>query len=140
MTKGGVVHYLYFELIPERLITIKKGSGKLKPDFFIELENGSYIIIDAKYKKSNNIIKYDYQDLVLKYLHGIGFNDGGFFNPMGLYVLFPGLRNEIDFYQKKEYDLFSRNPAFPSIGIIGLNFENDSALLNESIKKLLQFS
>lgn len=140
MVKGGVVHYLFFELIPEILMTIKKGSGRLKPDFFIELENGTYIIIDAKYKKSNNIIRYDYQDLVLKYLHGIGFKSGGFFSPIGLYVLFPGLRNEIDFYQNKEYDLFSAKPAYPSIGIIGLNFDDDSLLLNESLKKLLQFS
>lgn len=140
ISKKGVVHYLYFEIIPERLVTIRKDSGRLKPDFFIELENGHFVVIDAKYKKSTNIVKYDYQDLVLKYLHGIGYKQGGFFNPLGLFVLFPSVRNDIDFYHKRENNLFGDNPAFPSIGNIALNFEEESKLLNATIQKLLEIN
>jgi hypothetical protein len=140
LSRKGVVHYLYFEIIPETLITIRKDSGRLKPDFFIELENGHFVIIDAKYKKATNIVKYDYQDLVLKYLHGIGYKNGGFFNPLGLFVLFPSIRSDIDFYQKKENNLFGDKPAFPSIGNIALNFEEESKLLDAAIQKILEIN
>lgn len=144
LTKKGAVHYLYSQILPEKLISVRAKneygniSGELQPDFTIELENGKYIIIDAKYKQKKNIIKYDYPDLTLKYLHGIGLKEGGFFNPIGLFVLFPEIENFIDFYQKKEYDLHSNNPTYPSIGSIGLNFEEESKLLNNSIQKLVE--
>ena len=140
LTKKGIIHFLYFEKIPDKLITVRKNSRKLKPDFFIELENGKFIIIDAKYKKSYTISKFDYPELALKYLHGIGFKEGGFFNPLGLFVLFPGIKDSIDFYHKADYDLHSYNPVYPSIGSIGLNFEEDSRLLNTSIQKLVDIN
>ncbi len=102
------------------------------------MENGKFIIIDAKYKKLDIINRFDYPDLTLKYLHGIGNKSGGFFNPLGLFVLYPGIEDSIEFYQNKEYDLDSDNPVYPSIGSIGLNFENESRLLNNSIQKLLE--
>jgi hypothetical protein len=138
LSKKGIIHYLYFEIIPESLVTVKKGSWKLKPDFILELENGHFVIIDAKYKKTSNISRFDYPELVLKYLHGIGFKEGGFFNPLALFVLFPGTKNDIDYYQRSEYDLESSNPIFPSIGSVALNFEEESRLLNNSIQKLLE--
>lgn len=138
LTKNGVIHYLYFEIIPDSLLTVKRNSSVLKPDFIIELENNRFIIIDAKYKKQNNIFKYDLSDLSMKYLHGISYKNGGYFSPLGLFVLYPSLQKRIDFYHKKEYDLFSEKPVFPSIGSIPLNFEEDSEALNISIKKLLE--
>lgn len=137
-TKNGVVHYLNFELIPHSLVTVKKYSKGLKPDFIIELENNRFIIIDAKYKKQNNIFKYDLADLSMKYLHGIGNKNGGSFNSIGLFVLYPDVNSKIEFYHKKEYNLFSENPVFPSIGSIPLNFKKESVSLNLSIKKLLE--
>nr|WP_315214104.1 hypothetical protein [uncultured Flavobacterium sp.] len=138
LAKNGVIHYLYFEIIPDSLVTVKRNSNILKPDFIIELENNHFIIIDAKYKKLNNIFKYDLSDLAIKYLHGIGNNEGGYFNPLGLFVLYPSTLKKIDFYHKKEFNLFSNKPVFPSIGSIPLNFEEESELLNMSIKKLLE--
>ncbi|WP_430613163.1 hypothetical protein [Flavobacterium sp. JP2137] len=138
LTKNGVIHYLYFEIIPDSLLTVKNNSHVLKPDFIIELENKRYIIIDAKYKKQNNIFKYDLSDLSMKYLHGISYKKGGYFSPLGLFVLYPSIQKRIDFYHKKEYNLFSEKPVFPSIGSIPLNFEEDSESLNMSIKKLLE--
>ena len=144
LTKKGVIYYLYSQILPDKLISVRakneygNNSGTLQPDFTIELENDKFIIIDAKYKQKKNIIKYDYPDLTLKYLHGIGLKEGGYFNPIGLFVLFPENENYIDFYQKKEYDLNSDNPTYPSIGSIGLNFEDESKLLNSSIQKLVE--
>lgn len=138
LTKNGVIHYLNFEIIPDSLLTVKRNSNVLKPDFIIELENNRFIIIDAKYKKQSNIFKYDLSDLSMKYLHGIGYKNGGYFSPIGLFVLYPSVQKRIDFYHKKEYNLFSENPVFPSIGSISLNFEEDSESLNMSIKKLLE--
>jgi hypothetical protein len=144
LTKNGVIHYLYFEIIPDKLTTIRAKNengnrgGSLQPDFIIELENKNFIIIDAKYKKQNNIFRNDLSNLSMKYLHGIGYKNGGFFNPLGLFVLYPSTHKRIDFYHKKEYDLFSEKPVFPSIGSIPLNFEKKSESLNMSIKKLLE--
>ena len=144
LTKKGIVHYLYSQVLPDKLISVRakneygNNSGTLQPDFTIELENGKFIIIDSKYKQKKNIIKYDYPDLTLKYLHGIGLKAGGFFNPIGLFMLFPEIANFIDFYQKNEYDLYSNNPVYPSIGSIGLNFEEESLSLNSSIQKLVE--
>ncbi|UPF07808.1 hypothetical protein, partial [Flavobacterium psychrophilum] len=146
LTKKGAVHYLYSQILPDKLISVRSkngyggNSGVLQPDFTIELENGKFIIIDAKYKKLETITRYDYPDLALKYLHGIGLKTGGFFNPMGLFMLFPRIENFIDFYQKEEYNLYSNNPVYPSIASIGLNFEEESRLLNSSIKKLLEIN
>jgi predicted component of viral defense system (DUF524 family) len=143
LIKKGVIHHLYSQTLPEKLISVRaknehgNSSGNLKPDFTIEFENGKFIIIDAKYKKSETIKKYDYPDLTLKYLHGIGLYEGGFFNPLALFILFPEVEGEFEFYQKNKYDLFSNSPAYPSIGSIGVNFETESRILNGSIEILL---
>lgn len=137
LTKNGVINYLNFEILPDSLITMRRHTTVLKPDFIIELENNRFIIFDAKYKKQNNIFKYDLSDLTMKYLHGIGNKNGGFFNCLGLFVLYPDTNNKIDFYQKDEFNLFSKEPVFPSIASIPLNFEEESISLNKSIKKIL---
>ena len=146
MTKKGAIHYLYSQIMPEKLITVRgkneKGSksGNLSPDFVIELENEKYIIIDAKYKKIKNINRYVYPELSLKYLHGIGYESGGFFNPLALFVLYPDKTKMIDFYQKDEFNLHSNKPIFPSIGSVSINFEEESKLLNSTIQKLLEIN
>jgi hypothetical protein len=146
LTKKGAIHYLYSQIIPENLITVRAKnengvkSGDLSPDFVIELENEKYIIIDAKYKKINNINRYVYPELILKYLHGIGYESGGFFNPLGLFVIYPDKNRKIEFYQKDEFNLYSENPVFPSIGSISLNFEEESKLSNSTIQKLLEIN
>lgn len=137
LTRNGIIHYLHFEQIPDRLVTVRDNSGKLKPDFFIELENGKLIILDSKYKKLERIKKIDYPELTLKYLHGIGLKDGGFFNPIGLFILFPEVEGTIEFYQEENFNLFSNFPVYPSIGSIGVNFETESRKLNDSIEILL---
>lgn len=143
LIKNGIVHYLYSQILPEKLTSVRaknsygNKSGMLQPDFTIELENGKIIIIDAKYKKNKDVVKYDYPDLTLKYLHGIGLKSGGSFDSLALFVLFPGVEDFIEFYQKDEFNLDSNKPVFPSIGSIGLNFEVESKLLNNSISKLL---
>lgn len=139
LTKKGVVHYLYSQIIPNKLTTVKKGRG-LQPDFFIELESEKYIILDAKYKKIWNVKEYDYPELVLKYLHGIGYKSGGYFNPLALFVLYPDKTKKINFYQKDEFDLYGEKPVFPSIGSVSLNFQEESILLNNTIKKLLEIN
>ena len=144
LTKKGAVHHLYSQILPDKLISVRakneygNRSGVLQPDFTIELENGNFIIIDAKYKKLRTIEQKDYPDLTLKYLHGIALATGGFFNPLALYILFPGIEDSIEFYQKDEYNLYGNNPVFPSIGSIGLNFEDESKLLNSSIQNLVE--
>lgn len=146
LIKNGVVHYLYSQILPEKLTSVRaknsygNKSGMLQPDFTIELENGKIIIIDAKYKKSKDVLKYDYPDLTLKYLHGIGLKSGGFFDSLALFVLFPGVVDFVEFYQKDEYNLYSNKAVFPSIGSIGINFEVESKLLNDCISKLLLIS
>ncbi len=146
LTKKGAVHYIYSQILPDKLISVRAKneygniSGILQPDFTIELENGKFIIIDAKYKKLDTIKKYDYPDLSLKYLHGIGKKTGGYFNPLALFILFPGIEDCIEFYQKDEYNLYSNKPILPSIGSVGINFEFDSQLLNSSIQKLLEIN
>ena len=40
----------------------------------------------------------------MKYLHGIGNKNGGFFNCLGLFVLYPDTNNKIDFYQWIEFE------------------------------------
>lgn len=146
LTKKGAIHYLYSQIIPEKLTTVRaknengSKSGTLSPDFIIELENEKYIIIDAKYKKIKNINRYGYPELSLKYLHGIGYQSGGFFNPLALFVLYPDKTKMIDFYQKDEFNLHSNNPIFPSIGSVSINFEEESKLLNATIQKLLEIN
>jgi len=138
-TKGALTHTLYFQKMPEFLTTIKKGRGNLLPDFVIDLDNKNYIIIDAKYKKDRNIIRYDYPDLTLKYLHGIGNNTSNNTNTsaIALLMLYPFKSNNMDFYQKDEYGINSTKPALPLIGSLGINFEDSNEQLKFILKRLI---
>lgn len=129
---------IYYELLPDSLTTINRG-GVLKPDFIVELDGGNYIIIDAKYKTERNIEKYDYSSLTLKYLHGIGKKDGSNFRVIALLMLYPSKIEGYNFYQKREYNLFSAKPSLPAIGGLGLKFSEKSPDLKKVIEQCLTF-
>jgi hypothetical protein len=138
LVKGTATHFLYCQSIPDGLTTVKRGSGNLKPDFVLDLGDNGYVIMDAKYKKSNNISKYDYPDLVLKYLHGIGPDSGGVFNVKSLLIFYPDKINRASFYQENEYIYGGRHLIFPVIGSIGFNFGNDNIQLIEILSNILE--
>jgi len=129
---------LYYQSLPSYLMTIKKSSNSLTPDFIIEFEDSSYVILDAKYKKLINIEKYDYPELVLKYLHGIGPKIGGVFNTIGLIVLFPDNENISSFYQKNDFCLDGTKNIFPVIGSIGIGFDDSNTTLKEIIEQIIR--
>lgn len=125
-TKNGRCHSLYVECYPVHFTTQKRISGKynsLKPDFFLEFDNGKVIILDSKYKKSKTVKAVDWESLTFKYLHGLGYSNGGYFNPIGLFALIPSSNNKTEFYQNYKYDLNSNQPALPAIGHIIVDFK-----------------
>lgn len=135
--KGGKSHILYFQRVPDSLTTIRKGRGNLLPDYLLMIDSENYIIIDAKYKKDTTITKYDYPELTLKYLHGIGPKDSFSPKALALLILYPDKNNSIDFYHKDPFSLNSVSPAIPIIGSLGVNFENDNTALETTIEKLI---
>lgn len=127
---------LYFECFPDGFGT-KTGKWSLKPDFFILFDNGQTMILDAKYKKSENVKKYDWSNLALKYLHGIGHLEKQRFNPIGLFALVPIKNNTSEFYQNNKYDLNSSFPSLPSIGNICIDFEEKYSDFDMYMDKIL---
>jgi hypothetical protein len=120
---GSVKIKLYYETLPSAITTVAKGIARgYRPDFILEVneENYSpkYIIMDAKYKKLDNIKAYDYQELTLKYLHGIGLVGGGYLPVIGLFILNPILDSGIDYYQKNYYTTSKHLLALPLIGSV----------------------
>lgn len=112
---------LYYETLPPAITTVAKGISRgYKPDFVLELHeekfSSKYIILDAKYKKINNIKAYDYQELTLKYLHGIGLVEGGYLPALGLFILNPIGDSGISYYQKNQYSNKNQNLVLPLIG------------------------
>ena len=126
--KGEMSINLYYELLPVSLTSIAKiGNREFKPDFILEIttddEEKHYIVLDAKYKKVGNIENYDYAELGLKYLHGIGPKKGGKFNALGLIIINPIAGSKISFYQKGNYDLNGIFRSFPVIGRVEVSVE-----------------
>jgi len=133
---------LYYELLPEKLTTVAKGVTKgYRPDFIFEIErknSSSYIIMDAKYKKIGTIQNFDYQELTLKYAHGIGLKTGGLFPLLGLFILNPIENSQISYYQKKEFSITGSQPSLPIIGRIEVaTTPNDNNYLNQVLSKVL---
>lgn len=120
---------LYYELLPVSLTSVAKiGNREFKPDFILEVttkkdEEKHYIILDAKYKNIGNIESYDYQDLCLKYLHGIGPKKGGRFNVLGLIIINPIAESKISFFQRSNYDLDGGFRSLPIIGRVEVGVE-----------------
>jgi|GEM_PF-3238891 len=133
----GRFHTMYYEIYPRKYETQNNGRN-LKPDFFIEFDNGKILILDAKYKKNSTVQKYDWEKLTLKYLHGLGYKNGENFNPLALFALIPSSNNQTEFYQNQRYDLFSQTPAFPSIGSLTVDFEDKSSNLEKYIKRVVE--
>jgi hypothetical protein len=128
---------MYFEIYPDKYATQNNGRA-LKPDFFIEFDNNKILILDSKYKKNNTVQKYDWDKLTLKYLHGIGYKNGGYFSPIALFALIPVSNNKTEFYQSVKYDLSSQTPAFPAIGSLIVDFEDKSSDLEKYMKRVLE--
>lgn len=135
--KAEKTHVLYFQKLPESLMTIRKGSGNLLPDYVLIIDNRYYVIIDAKYKKDHNISKYDYPELTLKYLHGIGPKNNEYPKALALLVLYPEKNNSTDFYHKNDYSLYGHSTVLPQIGSVGINFEDQSTALEEILKQVI---
>lgn len=135
--KNGRFHTLYFETFPDNYTT-QCNSGNLKPDFFVVFDNSKVLILDAKYKMNNNVKKYDWEKLSLKYLHGIGYRNGGNFTPMVLFALIPASNNQTEFYQSRKFDLVSRTPAFPSIGSIIVDFDDKTLELIKYMNRVIE--
>ena len=133
----GRFHTLYFEIYPDRYETQNNG-WTLKPDFFVEFDNNKILILDAKYKKDSTVQKYDWEKLTLKYLHGLGYKNGGNFNPLALLALIPSSSSQTEFYQSKKYDLSSQTPAFPAIGSVIVDFDGNTSDLEKYMKRILE--
>ena len=134
---------LFYEQLPESLTTVAKLSKGYRPDFILEFEmegaESKYIIFDAKYKRTNTIEKFDYEELTLKYLHGIGLKKGGYFPILGLYVLNPIIDSRISHYQKNDHTFSGINPTFPLIGRIEMNILPSSTnYLKNALIKILE--
>ncbi|MGI9651423.1 hypothetical protein [Chryseobacterium sp. RLHN22] len=138
LSKGQKKVNFYYQNLPDSLTTIKNIRNQLKPDFIFEFDDNTFIILDSKYKKSKNIETYDYPDLALKYLHGIGSTDGQNFNILGLLVLFPSTEYSRNFYHKNEYGIFGSKTIYPFIGSIGINFTNAESHLMSTIERVLE--
>lgn len=134
---------LWYEMLPPGYTTIKKSKSGLRPDFILEfylndVQEPQLLIFDAKYKAINNLRKFQYNEIIPKYLHGIGKLDGTSNQTRGLYILFPEDKSadyvKYEFYQKPEFNLFSKKPSMPSIGMIQVPI---GKLKETEIKKIL---
>ncbi|PSR53260.1 hypothetical protein AHMF7605_06810 [Adhaeribacter arboris] len=120
---------LNYEYVPKYLFTSSSlYKGQLLPDFILEIRKPgvkdiNLVILDAKYKPFSNIKRFDLAELTLKYLHGIS-SDINSINFKGLFLLHPkdkvGKDNTkpVWSYHQEEFDLFSLNPIYPSIGTV----------------------
>ncbi|OOQ59844.1 nuclease domain-containing protein [Mucilaginibacter pedocola] len=130
---------LFYELLPDSLVNVSKtGDYRYRPDFVLELienDNKSYIILDAKYKKIGTIENHDYEELTLKYLHGIGNVNGGHSTLLGLMVINPISGGGIQFYQKGKYSMFGSTPSLPLIGRVQLSVEDGNIAYLEQVLK-----
>lgn len=136
---------LYYELLPDNLTTVAKGINRgYRPDFILELENTDsvkYIILDAKYKKIGTIQSFDYQELTLKYIHGIGMKKGGYFPLLGMFIINPIDKSEISYYQKTEFSSDKSKISLPLIGRVEMGTtKSQSNHFKELLVKLIELS
>lgn len=141
--KNGIKINLYYEQLPDALTTTAKSGRQFRPDFIIEIINNnkpaSYIILDAKYKKIGLIENYDYEELCLKYLHGIGPKDGGKFNIVGLIIINPIQNSGIGYYHHGEYSLSGNKTILPIIGRVEVSVkQKQNNWLSNLLKDLLR--
>ncbi|MDB4918048.1 hypothetical protein [Mucilaginibacter sp.] len=138
---------LFYEKLPDELCTIiPTGTGReLRPDFILEISNKHgvrYVILDAKFKKIKNIKRYTFQELIPKYLHGIGKIDGSKISISGLILLFPEDKSfinkwKIDFH-KSTYSIEGNKSVSPVILAIEVPLgKHRDIRLREILKRLI---
>jgi len=138
-----IVINLFYEALPESLTTVAKGTVRgFRPDFVLEITQRAkvpkYLILDAKYKKIDNIRSYDYQELSLKYLHGIGLREGGYLPVVGLFILNPIVDTAIDYYQKSVYTN-SSSLVLPLIGRVEVSIGSEQTnYLKDIFSKMIE--
>lgn len=131
---------LHYEVVPHTYVNVGRVNGLL-PDFILEYfpSEGEPrgIILDAKYRRYWNIVRTEYPDLTLKYLHGLVPRAGlstrtaqrtgrasGPIRTDALLVLHPTDEQApvsyggYSFYQKERYDAFSAQTSRPLIGTV----------------------
>lgn len=122
----------------ELFTTTTKGQGNLRPDFIIEIkfEDSEFLVIlDAKYKKQNRVVKEDIPITALKYLHGMT-PKNKLAKVLGLFLIFPKTDNKeeiLDYYLKDIYRV--DKPIFPLIGWVSA-FPQKTNMLKELIGNL----
>lgn len=137
---AGHILRLHYEVVPDTYVNVGRVNGLL-PDFILEYfpSEGEPrgIILDAKYRRYWNIVRTEYPDLTLKYLHGLVPRAGlstrtaqrtgrasGPIRTDALLVLHPtdeqapASYGGYSFYQKERYDAFSAQTSRPLIGTV----------------------
>ncbi len=136
---------LYYEKLPTAITTVANGISRgYRPDFVLEVYeekfSPKYIIMDAKYKKIDNITAFDYQELTLKYLHGIGLVEGGYLPALGLFILNPISDSGINYYQKNHFTINNQKLSLPLIGHVEVSLTPKQINnLEEIFTKVLNF-
>lgn len=131
---------LHYELVPDTYVNVGRVRDLL-PDFILEFLPAEGeprgIIMDAKYRRYWTIVRHEYADLTLKYLHGLVPRAGlssrtaqrmgrttGPIRTEALLVLHPTddqappNYNGASFYQKDRYDAFASQTSRPLIGTV----------------------
>lgn len=118
-------------------------NSNYAPDFVIKIERGKdvvYAVLDAKYvspdtalnKANKNRYADEVTKLCMKYLHGIGYLQGGLSPIAALLVLHPG-SNLVDApdkyrsFHREANSLFSASPSLPIIGALGVTPQAEEA-------------
>lgn len=141
--EGGNSISLFYDHLPDSLVTVARNSRGYRPDFTLEISGfdtkSRYVIFDAKYKRVGTIQNYDYQEVSLKYLHGIGLRGGGYFPVLGLFLINPISNSRVSYYQSREYS--EESHSLPIIGRVEMSVESDARnFFKEVLSKMLNIS
>jgi hypothetical protein len=134
-------------------------NSKYVPDFVLQIERETdiaYVVLDAKYvapkdafdRYGENRYTDRMTELCMKYLHGIGYQQGGFSPVLALLILHPGSTHTDDIdkyrsYHREQNGLFSENPSLPIMGAIDVTPTPEVAdnvsdnILKSVVKQLL---
>ncbi len=145
---------LHYEFIPDTYTIVARGT--LLPDFILEYlpKEGTALglVLDAKYRRRSIIVRTEFADLTLKYLHGLVPRASlparpgrpaapGPARTEALLILHPAdnnvggyANNDHTFYQRDKHDLFSAQPSRPFIGTVEVAA---SSRLSEELVKVL---
>ncbi|AQG80939.1 nuclease domain-containing protein [Spirosoma montaniterrae] len=136
----GSIARLHYEFVPESYLNVSRVRNLL-PDFVLEYlpvdGEAKGLILDAKYRRWSTIVRTEYAELTLKYLHGLVPRAGlstrsaqrtgrpaGPIRTEALLILHPtdeqtpASYSGYGFYQKERYDAFSNQVSRPLIGTV----------------------